>query len=242
MSAAMLAAWGLALLVPQVDEKAAAEAVSQFRKNVANPNAAARAAAIHELARVPHERTFRTILPFLSADVKDVRKAAAKALAEYGDWKKAATPMLISALKSNAKEPEVQIEIYATLGKMADPLAVPTVHGGFEESDVRVAKAAIAASGAMRQRESIERLLTLQRDVQKWLKNNQAGPYRDDKGQQGDDNACRGRLNDVQKSIIEAFKAITLERWTSAQEWEIWWSRKRATFEVPPAPEKPEKK
>jgi transcriptional regulator with GAF, ATPase, and Fis domain len=107
------------------------------------------------------------------------------------------------------------------------------VHGNFREADVRVAKYAIACAGAMRQKESMDALLELQKDVQKWLKNKQAGPYRDDKGQQGDDNAIKTRHEDVQKTIIKAYQEITKEKWATAAEWEIWWGKKKATFEIP---------
>ncbi len=221
----------------QVDEKAVEEAVGRFKKAMANPNASARASAIAELSRTPHDKTFKMIVPYLSSDVKDVRKSAAKGMAQFGDWKKVAIPMLVAALQPNRKEPEVQVEIFGALGKLADPAALSAVHGAFKEDDVRVARAAIACAGAMRIKESIDALLDLQKDVQKWLKNKQGGPYKDDKGQQGDENACKGRLEGVQEEILKAFKAITLERWASAAEWELWWAKKKATFEVPPKPE-----
>lgn len=221
----------------QVDEKAVEEAVGRFKKGMANPNASARASAIAELSRTPHDKTFKIIAPYLTSDVKDVRKSAAKGMALFGDWKKVAIPTLIGALQPNKKEPEVQVEIFGALGKLADPTSLPAVHAAFKEDDVRVARAAIACAGDMRIRESIDALLDLQKEIQKWLKNNQGGPYRDERGQKGDDNACRGRLESIQAEILKAFKEITLERWASAPEWEIWWSKKKATFEVPPKPE-----
>src|SRR5205085_11720528 len=117
--------------------------------------------------------------------------------------------------------------------KRAGPLAIPTIHGNFREADTRVTKSAIGAAGAARQKESMDALLELQKDVQKWLKNKQAGPYRDDKGQQGDDNAIKTRLEDLEKAIIKAFQDITKEKWATANEWEIWWGKKKANFEIP---------
>ncbi|HEV3029957.1 MAG TPA: hypothetical protein VG457_20425, partial [Planctomycetota bacterium] len=157
----------------------------------------------------------------------------AKALAEFADWKKIVTPSLTGALKPNEKDLKVVQEIYATLGKLQDPVAITTVHGNFREPDVRIAKFAIACAGAMRQKESMDALLELQKDVQKWIKNKQAGPYRDEKGQQGDDNAIKTRHEDVQKTIIKAYQDITKEKWATANEWEIWWGKKKATFEIP---------
>jgi HEAT repeat protein len=222
------------LLVQAADDKAAVdEAVKKFGKAFANPNASARATAVLELSKTPADKTLNRILPLISQDVSDVRAAAAKALAEYADWKKVVTPSLMAALKANEKDIKVQDAIYGTLGKLQDPVALSTVHGNFREADVRIAKAAISCAGAMRQKESMDALLELQHDLQKWLKNKQAGPYRDDKGQQGDDNAIKGRLEDIQKTIIKAYQDITKEKWATAAEWEIWWGKKKATFEIP---------
>lgn len=222
------------LLLQATDDKAAIdEACKRFGKAFANPNASARATAVLELSKTPHDKTLNRILPLVSSDVSEVRVAAAKALSEYADWKKVVTPSLMGALKTNEKDLKVQEAIYGTLGKLQDPLSLSTVHGNFKEADARVAKMAIACSGAMRQKESMDVLLELQKDVQKWLKNKQAGPYRDDKGQQGDDNAIKTRLEDIQKTIIKAFQDITKEKWATANEWEIWWGKKKATFEIP---------
>ena len=224
----------LVLLFQAADDKAAVDAaVKAFSKAVANPNPSARASAILELSKSPHDRTLKAILPYLNQDVTDVRIAAAKAMSEFGDWKKLVTPSLAAALQTNEKDAKVQSAILDSIGKLADPASLNTVHGNFRDSDTRVAKSAIGAAGTMRQKESMDALVELQKDVQKWLKNKQAGPYRDDKGQPGDEAACTGRLNDVQKTIIKAFQDITKERWATANEWEIWWGRKKATFEVP---------
>jgi HEAT repeat protein len=216
------------------DDKAAVdEAVKRFNKAVANPSPAARATALLELSKTPHDRTLKVIMMYLNQDVSDVRVAAAKSMSEFGDWKKIVTPTLASALQSNGKDAKVQSAILDSIGKLADPASLETVHGNFRDADTRVAKSAIGAAGAMRHKESMDALLELQKDVLKWLKNKQAGPYRDEKGQPGDDNACKTRLEDLQKTIIKAFQDITKERWATANEWEIWWGKKKATFEIP---------
>jgi HEAT repeat protein len=231
MGKALLA---LVLLFQAADDKAAIdEAIKRFNKAVQNPNAAARATALLELSRTPHDRTAKILMGYLNQDVSEVRAAAAKGLVEFGDWKKIVNPQLAGALQSNGKDYKVQVAILETLGKLADPIALQTVHGSLRDSDVRVATAAIAAAGTMRQKESMDVLLALQEDVQKWLKNKQSGPYRDDKGQQGDENAARGRLDGIQKAMIKAYQDITKERWATANEWEIWWGKRKATFEIP---------
>jgi len=224
----------LVLLLQAADDKAAVDAaVKSFSKAVANPNPSARATAILELSKTPADRTLKAILPYLNQDVTDVRIAAAKAMTEFGDWKKLVTPSLAGALESNGKDAKVVSAILDSIGKLADPASLQTVHAKFREPDARVAKAAIAAAGTMRQKESMDALVELQKDVQKFLKNKQAGPYRDDKGQPGDDAAAKARLDDIQKTIIKAFQDITKERWATANEWEIWWGKKKATFEIP---------
>lgn len=224
----------VALLQAAADDKAAVdEAVKRFNKAFANPNAAARATAVLELSKTPHDRTLKAILPLLHADVTDVRVAAAKSMVEFADWKKIVNPSLAAAFQANGKDHKVQSAILDSLGKMVDPIAVATIHGALRDSDARVATAAIAAAGSMRQKESMDVLLGLQQDVQKWLKNKQAGPYRDDKGQQGDENACKTRLEGIQKAMIKAYQEITKERWATANEWEIWWNKRKATFEIP---------
>ncbi|HVE39896.1 MAG TPA: HEAT repeat domain-containing protein [Planctomycetota bacterium] len=231
MGKALLA---LVLLLQAADDKAAVdEAVKRFNKAYANPNAAARATAVTELGATKHDRTLKMIIPLLNADVTEVRAAAASALAGFGDWKKLVTPSLQGAMQGNAKDPKVQKAILTALGKLADPLGLPTIHGNFREPSMTVTTAAIEATGIARQKESMDALIELQKDVQKWLKNKQAGPYRKDDGQQGDDNEIKGRLDAIQKSIIKAFQDITKEKWATANEWEIWWGKKKANFEIP---------
>jgi HEAT repeat protein len=233
MVAAPMALCSPSAFAQDADKAALDEALKRFSKGISNPSPGARATAVLELSKTLHDKTLNRILPLVVSDVTEVRVAAAKALGEFGDWKKIVTPSLMSALKPNEKDLKVQEAIYITLGKLQDPAAISTVHGNFREPDVRVAQYAIGCAGAMRQKESMDALLELQKDVQKWLKNKQAGPYRDDKGQQGDDNAIKGRLEGVQKVIIKAFQDITKEKWATANEWEIWWGKKKANFEVP---------
>jgi HEAT repeat protein len=231
MGKALLA---LILLVQAADDKAAVdEAIKKFAKAFSNPSASARAAAVTELSGTQHDKTLNRILPLLSSDVTDVRVNAAEALAKFGDWKKIVTPALMDAVKFNLKDSKVEAAIFKTLGKLADPIALPIVHGNFKEPDFRIASAAVACAGDMRQKESMDALLELQKEVQTWLKHKQSGPYRDEKGQQGNEGDFTKRLNELQKEIIKAYQTITKEKWATANEWEIWWGKKKATFEIP---------
>lgn len=228
----------LLLLALAADDKEADAALDRFRQAYRSPQPSARAAAVSELCRVPHERTLKAVVPFLTADHSDVRIAAARGLGGFTDYKKLAVPMLLSALVPNQKEPKVRCAIYEALGKLNDDRAFAEALRGFRTDRADVAKAAIAAVGEMRRKEGVDALVELLKDIQGWLKKNQGGGYRDDGNQLGDENAQKGRLEDIRKSVIAALEEITHEKWPSAQEWEIWWGKRKATFEVPPAREK----
>jgi HEAT repeat protein len=207
-------------------------ALLRFRKGYANPSAAARVAAVADLARTTHEKSLYKLIPLLTGDVKEVRIAVSRGLAGFTDQKKVVVPSLINALSPNAKEFEVQAAIYETLAKMQDPLALQAIHQGFRDPQIRTAKAAIAAAGIARSKESLDLLYELLTDVQTWIRKNQGGGYIDGAGA-GDNAAKKARLEDLSKSIIAAFQAITREKWKTAAEWEVWFRRYRPTFEVP---------
>jgi HEAT repeat protein len=207
-------------------------ALLRFRKGYASASVAARVAAVADLARIPHEKSLGKLVPLLTADVKEVRIAASKGLAGFSDQKKAAATSLINALAPNSAEIDVKCAIYESLGRLQDPLALPVIHAGFRESQVRVAKAALASAGLYRAKESLDVLYELMTDVQTWLKKNQGGGYIDGAGP-GDNAARKARLEDFNKSIIASFQAITREKWTTVKEWEVWYRRFRPDFEVP---------
>jgi len=228
----------LAMAALGADDKEADEAVKRFRQSFANPSATARATAILELSKVPHEKTLKTIIPFLSGDVPEVRVAAAKGMGSYTDYKKLASPMLMAALSSNAKEFDVKAAIYASMGVLNDEMFISEVVKAFKEDRIKVAKAALSAAGSMRRKELIDPMIELGNDIEKWIKNKQSGGYRGDDGQQGDENQQKTRLEDLQKHLVKCLAEITGEKWGSFKEWNIWWGRKKATFEVPPKEEK----
>jgi hypothetical protein len=124
------------------------------------------------------------------------------------------------------------------MGALNDDMFVSEVTKSFKDDRVKVAKAALSAAGAMRRKELIDPMIELGKDIEKWIKNKQSGGYRDDTGQQGDENAQKGRLEDLQKHLVKCLAQITGEKWATFKEWDIWWGRKRGSFEVPPPPEK----
>jgi HEAT repeat protein len=217
------------------DDNAAKEALERFAtamKTAATP--AARASAVSELSRTPHEKTLPKIAPFVVSDAKEVRIAAAKGLGNFKDYKAKASAILQGALGGiNAKEPDVQAAVFEGLAMLRDETALPLVHKNMRGDYVKASKAAATAVGKMRFKESMEPLIELLTDIDKWLAKKQGGGYKDDKGQAGDEAAQKSRLEDLRKSVIQACKDITKEKWATSEEWQIWWSRKKANFTIP---------
>jgi len=217
------------------DDAAAAEALDRFKEGMKSPSAASRATALGDLARVPHEKTFKAIVPFLSGDVTLVRAAAAKALSAFGDYKKLALPTLLSALGGpNAKEPDVVAAILESLGKLGDESTLPTVHKYCEDKDPKVAMAALQAAADIRRVASIEFIINLMKSLEKYTQqDNTGGGYGNPVNiPGGGDDGNRTRARQVIPACIKALKAITKEGWTTSKEWQIWWGKKKGSFKL----------
>jgi hypothetical protein len=229
----------LSLLLQQQapDDKAVEEALERFKTSYKDQSIEARASAVGVLAFTRHKRILGKVAPFLVSDGPEVRIAAAKGIGGFKGFKEAA-PLLIGALAPNEKELDVGCAILGALGELAEDACYPTLHKYFRERNIKLAKAAVAGAGAAKSRHSMDPLIALLKDTTKWIQNKQSGGYTDQNGQQGDENACRTRLQDFQKDIIKAFQTITGEKWTTAQEWEHWWNKNKATFQVTKKEEK----
>jgi HEAT repeat protein len=214
------------------DDAAADEAIKRFKTAMRNPNPTARGVAVSELAREKHEKTAKVLIPLLMGDVDEVRIAAATGLGGYTDYKKLVVPPLMAALGGpNQKEPKVRAAVMGALGKLNDDLSVPSIYQGFKDDYATVAKAAVMATVDLKRKEAIDKLIDLLKDCQKWTKQNQGGGYKDDEGKNGDENAQKGRVADLQKAILKALQDMTTEKWPSAEEWVLWWSKKKGSFE-----------
>ena len=214
----------------QADEVDPKPAIKQFQKSLAEnpPNALA------ELGRTPHKKTLEIIAQFLTRGDEATRIAAAKALAGFGEFKKYAVPMLAAAFRKNAKKLwKVQVEILKSLGALGDELALRTLYQNFQNKNVKVAQAAIEATGLKPQLATLDQLHSMIRKVDGWLKRKQHGGIRDEKGKLGREADQKRRLEAIKKSIVKSFQAITGEKWGSALEWDIWFKRRRATFKLP---------
>lgn len=229
ITAAMLA---MALLAPQED-KDVADAIAKFKSDLKNPSSVARAAAVMELARVPHQKTLNAILPFLQQDTAEVRKAAAAALGAFLDFKKVALPSLVGAIAPNQKEAVVVEAIFQSIGKLGDETTIPAVHRYCEDKDPKIAKAALVAAGQIRKLQSIDFIIELMKKLEKYLPepgqaNNGGVDVVGVPG--GGDDPNRVRAREVVPACIATLKVITKEAYPSSKEWQLWWAKRKGSF------------
>jgi len=215
------------------DDKEALDAIDRFKQAYRAPAAPARATAVSELARTPHEKTLKTLAPFLTSDVSTVRIAAAKGMAAFGDFRKMALPILIGAMGPNQKDPDVVAAILESLGKIGDDTTLGVLYRNVEDKDEKVSTAAVAAVGEMKRTTSIEFLIEQIKKNEKVADagNNGGGGYGAPGIPGGGGDPSRDRAKKMIPAIIKALQAITGEKWSTAKEWQIWWSRKRASFQ-----------
>jgi len=204
----------------------------QFNRGYSSPDPKARATAVAELSKSPHEKTLLRIVPLLTGEAKEVRIAAARGLGNFQDHKKTVTPTLVGTLAANPKDLDLQEAVFGALGALQDESALPTIHQSFRGPQMRVAKAALGAAAAIRGKDSLGALLEFLRDLQKWQKNNHSGGYRDESGI-GDQAAQKARLEELTQHTIKTFQAITREPWATVGEWEVWCKKHLASFTVP---------
>lgn len=224
-----------------VDAKAAEEAVEKFKAEYKG-DASNRASAVAGLAQVQHAKTLLKLGNVLMGDPDpSVRIAAARAIGTWKEDKAKASAVLVNALGPNANDSDVRVEIFKALGALEDPLPLGVVHRTFKEKDVKVAKAAIECAGEIRSRDSIKILIDYLEDMER--KKNTGGGGGSVAGLNipgggGDDPQTR-RAKELAPALAKALQSITLERYSDAKDWEVWWKRNEATFKVPPKPEPP---
>jgi len=209
----------------------AEEALKRFKTACRSADPAVRAAGVAGLARVPHDKTFFRVLSLLGVEDRPVRLAAAKALGDFKDWRKAGVPALLAAYPAHAKDGETQAAILDSLGRLEDESALPRIHASFRERDIRAALAAVRATGALRNAGSIEPLLALMKDLAKSMERTSPGGYEGPNGV-GEEGEQQQRLRDLYAAAIQAMQSISKDPWTTHQEWEIWWKRRKGSFKV----------
>ena len=207
------------------DDKAVADAIEKFKAAYRGPSATARAAAVSQLSLTPHQKTFNSLAPLLTGEVKEVRLAAIRGLASFKDQKKYATPALLNALSVTQKEPDVSAAVLGSLGKLKDETALPQITARFRKEHITIAKAAVLSAGEIGNWDALTSLHELSKDLQKWSKAGNGGGYFDDAGV-GEASAQTARVQALMAEVVKAFQIASKEQWTTLAEWEVWYKRR----------------
>jgi len=219
------------------DDAAADEALERFKVAIKGAAAAARSSAVTELSKTPHEKTLAKLAGVLGAEEMPVRIAAAKGLGNFGDYKKKAASALQGALGGTTKDSvDLAVAILEALGKLGDDGSLNTIHQRFDDKEPKIAKAALAAAGEVKKSTSIDPIIELMKRYEKILgqdakskKNKSADtgntginiPYAGGGGEEPQKKLAQ----EVLPATIKALTALTNEKWTTSQEWVLWWSK-----------------
>jgi HEAT repeat protein len=217
------------------DEPTVEEAVKKFKKDMHKPEASDRASAVSELAETKSERTATVLGGLLGQDAEPVRKAAAAGLGGFTDYKKKVVPLLLAGLSVNASEPKVMEAIFQALGKLDDDSALPTIHRYFEDKEAVTASAALMAAAEIRNISSVGLIIELMKKYEKIdaaSKSGNNGGYSLGIPGGGEKDAKAMLAKDVLQATIKAMQKISGDKWATAKEWELWWSKHKATFKI----------
>jgi HEAT repeat protein len=227
----LAAAWG------GQDDKAVEEALEAFKTAIKSPSEADRVTAVNELAKVHHAKTLQRLAGLLATDGPTVRIAAARGLSGFTELKKQSSHVLIAAMVANAKDATVLAALYECVGKLDEDSSLPTLHRGFEEKEVSVAKAAILATGQVGSPSSIDPLIALLAKLEKMTKSSggvdYTAPVPGGTGSsvtvRSDDNPAK-RAQELIPVVNKTLNEITRESNGSSESWGAWWAKNKATF------------
>jgi hypothetical protein len=226
----LAAAWG------GQDDKAVEEALETFKTAIKSPSEADRVSAVNELSKVHHAKTLQRLAGLLATDGPTVRIAAGRGLSGFAELKKQASHVLIAAMGANAKDATVLAALYECIGKLDEDSSLPTLHRGFEEKEVSVAKAAILATGQVGSPSSIDPLIALLTKLEKLSKSSGGVDYTAPVPGGGssvtvrsDDNPAK-RAQDLIPIVNKALNEITRESNGSSESWGAWWAKNKGTF------------
>lgn len=223
----------LILLAALANDKEADEAIARFKTAYATNSPTARAAAVFELGRVQHEKVLARLAGCLAQEAKEVKTAAARALGGFTEHKPKASAVLAASIAPNDKEPDVQVAIYESLGKLGDPSSLQVIHRGIQEKNPKAASAAILAAASYKNAAMIDAIMEEYEDADKVNKANTGGgggvPGFGVPGGGGSDPG-KDRAKEVAKACAKAMQSLSGDKYQTYGEWKIWWARRRATF------------
>jgi hypothetical protein len=127
------------------------------------------------------------------------------------------------------------------LGKLEEPTSLPTLHRGFDEKEISVAKAAVLATGQVGSAASIDPLIALLAKLEKIQKAGGGGVDFSTPGTGGatgqnftvrSDDSPAKRAQELIPAINKALNEITHESNGSLETWSAWWAKNKATFKA----------
>jgi HEAT repeat protein len=213
------------------------EAIARFKKDYASSRVEERAAAVRGLGGTPGEKTLKALADLLVRDDPTVRVEAAKALGGFSDLAAKATPPLVQALGAN-KEEAVLVALFDAIGALAQEPAAAAVNKGLGVRETAVAKAAVEAAAKIRSRTSVEPLIDLLEKLEKETRlgrgasNAAPGPGIPGSARTEANREAEQRGKTLRPAVLRALQSITKEKWTKADEWQDWWKKTKATFQV----------
>jgi len=211
------------------EDKEAEEALQKFKAEMKSPEVSTRVTAVTTLGRTQHEKTMKALGACLAADDRSVRIAAARALGGFQEKKPKAVALLAEALAPNAKEPEVEAAIFAALRDLRDRSALGVAYRYLDDKNGKVAESAIGLTEAIHSRDSIEPLIKV---LKKLVGAGDGVASGDGSFDVPADENLKARARLLETAATKALAAITRERFSGAKEWEAWWKKNGATFQV----------
>lgn len=235
----------LAFCGSRQDDKTFQPAIKKFREEYYKVGAKDddKIQAVNYLGQYRHERIVAELAPLLTEASPPVRAMTARLLSQFTSVE-TAPAVLLGGLKSQAnagkKQMAVRIEILRALGALRYKPAGTEVAKLVDDRDVWVAKAAIDACGRIRVQESIDPLLKALRRIEGSAGDLEVLPLEDvlegvSRGAllKPDPAQKRPTERDVLKQpILSALSSVTKQSFPSSREWDVWWSKNKASFRV----------
>jgi HEAT repeat protein len=192
-------------------DQAVQAALEDYRK-APKTSDAEKTEAVQILARLEDRRLLDKLVT-LAADPSPVtRVEAAKVLGTY-EKSPVAAQALANAAKASRKEPDIQIVCFKSIGKVQDWSSTPVVIDFFNDNDAAVARAAIEASGTIRDPAAVPELVDLLADRRN---------RRSARLSRATDRPVG--VNALHAEARQSLQAITGEsNLRTAEDWENWW-------------------
>ena len=244
----------LAILLTQAGDKQAEEAAvaavtaceQVFSKN---QDSNARTEAMNTMAQTQHEKVLAKLLVYLSDKDKAVKLAAVQATLSFQsatpELKRLANKNLLRSLESgiNVKDVDFRVAVTNGLGSMNDEASVTTMKTLLDDKSLRVSMAAINASVAMRQKPLLEAMMQQQRECEKTMKasanvqfkgRKPTSAKKDPDAPPDPEDVKNERAATLVTLIPPAVKELTGQDLKTGAEMDVWWSKNRTSFTIPP--------